>query len=60
MKTRIIENKPAGTFTDEFIFNNPELVKDWEFVDLYENNFISPLWNGNQWMKRLKTLKIKK
>lgn len=51
MKTLVINNKPIRNYTDDFISENSELVKNWMFVNLYENNFINPLWNGNFWVE---------
>lgn len=49
MKTKIIENKPAGTYTDVFILEYSEIVKDWEFAPYYDGNYVMPLWNGSEY-----------
>lgn len=55
MKTRIIHNKPAGNFTNNFIADNKEIVKDWELVKLYDGTFINPYWNGTEWVESATT-----
>jgi len=51
MKTRVIDGKPVGIYTNDFISQNEELVKDWEFAPLYDGSFISPFWNGAEWVE---------
>jgi hypothetical protein len=51
MKTLIINNKPIRNYTDDFISENTDLVKDWEFAPLYDGNFINPLWNGTEYIE---------
>lgn len=58
MKTKIINNKPAGNYTDEFINENTEVVKNWEFADFYNKEFVNPLWSGTEWKESANTKEL--
>lgn len=47
MKTKIINKKPAGNYTDDYIATID--TTGWEFAPLYEGNFLKPEWNGTEW-----------
>ena len=56
-KTRIIDNKPAQTYSLSWIndnlnnFINGALVSEWILADEYSENFLSPIWNGSEWIE---------
>ena len=56
-KTRIIDNKPSGNYTVDWIQENAnkiingELVSEWKFADLYGKDYINPFWNGSEWVE---------
>ena len=56
-KTRIIDNKPAQTYSLTWIndnlnnFINGALVSEWILADEYSENFLSPFWNGSKWIE---------
>ena len=56
-KTRIIDNKPAQTYSLTWIndnlnnFINGALVSEWILADEYSENFVSPFWNGTEWIE---------
>ena len=55
--TRIIDNKPAQSYTEEWLVKNHELlingsfVKDWILAPKYDGNFLNPFWNGNEYIE---------
>jgi hypothetical protein len=51
MKTRLINGKAAGDYTDEFILDNSETVKNWELVSFYDKSYVNPFWNGSEWVE---------
>lgn len=57
MKTIIIDNKPAGNYTIEWIQENAnkiingQLVSEWKLADLYNKDYINPFWNGSEWIE---------
>lgn len=56
-KTRIIDNKPAQTYSLTWIndnlnnFINGALVSEWILADEYSENFVSPIWNGTEFIE---------
>lgn len=56
-KTRIIDNKPAQTYSLTWIndnlnnFINGALVSEWLLADEYSENFVSPIWNGTEFIE---------
>ena len=56
-KTRVIDNKPAQTYSLTWIndnlnnFINGALVSEWILADEYSENFVSPFWNGTEWIE---------
>ena len=57
MKTRVINSKYAGNYTDKWLKENKDkvingvLVSDWETVILYDGNFLEPFFNGVEWVE---------
>ena len=55
--TRVIDNKPAQTYSLTWIndnlnnFINGALVSEWILVDEYLENFVSPIWNGTEFIE---------
>ena len=56
MKTRVINNKYAGNYTETWLEVNKDnvingvLVSEWETVILYDGNFLEPFFNGTKWV----------
>ena len=56
-KTRVIDNKPAQTYSLTWIndnlnnFINGALVSEWILADEYSENFVSPIWNGTEFIE---------
>ena len=57
MKTRVINNRYAGNYTETWLQENKDniingvLVSEWETVILYDGNFLDPLFNGTEWVE---------
>lgn len=53
MKVRIInEIDFGGYYTNDFIENNPELVIDWNLVDIFPDELLfKPQWNATEWIE---------
>lgn len=57
MKTRVIDSKYGGNYTDKWLKENKDniingvLVSEWETVILYDGNFLEPLFNGTEWVE---------
>lgn len=57
MKSRIINGKPVGKYTEEWLLDNAEneisgeKVALWELAPAYEGNFINPYWNGADYIE---------
>ena len=55
--TRIIDNKPAQTYSSEWLEQNQEncinedFVKNWELGSEYLGGFLVPIWNGIEWIE---------
>jgi len=49
MKTKIINKKPAGNYTDDYIATID--TTGWQFAPLYEENFLKPEWTGTEWIE---------
>ena len=54
MKTRVIDGKPAQSYTDEWLeynknnFINNDFVKNWILISEYKGNFLNPFFNGTE------------
>ncbi len=65
MKTRVINNKPSGNYTVDWIDNhldmviNGELVSEWKLADLYDKDYINPFWSGSEWIESATQEEIK-
>ena len=58
MKIRILNNKPAGIYTNQFFIDNwglvinEQLVSEWQLTELIPSEtLLKPFWNGTEWIE---------
>ena len=62
--TRIINERPAQTYTKEWVNNNQDklingdFVKNWTLAPKYDKNFLLPKWDGGNYYEAATTEEI--